>query len=120
MQQDYSKLFQMCLTAAAVLGFALWLLWTPLRKQAVIRAYRHVVGCCHLSGLKMQRCSCGPVWEFADRIHISFARLDSALPVTGSSGPVLSTVVPYPPSTAYVPDASGYDPAYAATAAGAR
>jgi hypothetical protein len=50
--------------------------------------------------------SCGPVWEFADWIHYSFTRLASALPFPGSSSPVSPTVVPYPASTAYVPDAS--------------
>lgn len=49
---------------------------------------------------------CGPVWEFADWIHFSFARLASALPFPGFSSPVSPTVVPYPPSIAYVPDAS--------------
>jgi hypothetical protein len=32
--------------------------------------------------------------------------LASVLPFPGSSSPVSPTVVPYPPSTAYVPDAS--------------
>jgi hypothetical protein len=26
-------------------------LWTPREMQAVFEKYRHVVGCCHLSGL---------------------------------------------------------------------
>lgn len=78
----------------------------PFGCKRYFRVCWHVVGCCHLSGLDEQRHSCGPVWEFADRIHFSFARLGSALPFPGSSGPVSPTVVPYPPSTAYVPDAS--------------
>src|SRR3546814_12403951 len=58
------------------------------------------------SDLDEQRHSCGPVWEFADWIHYRFTRLAGALPFPGSSSPVSPTVVPYPPSTAYVPDAS--------------
>ena len=38
--------------------------------------------------------------------QISFPRLDSARPFPGPSGPVSPTVVPYPASIAYVPDAS--------------
>src|SRR3546814_11008034 len=58
------------------------------------------------SDLDEQRHSCGPVWEFADWIHYRFTRLDGAMPFPGSSSSVSPTVVLYPPSTAYVPDAS--------------
>jgi hypothetical protein len=49
----------------------------------------------------------------------SFARLASAQTFPGSSSPVSPTVVPYPPSTAYVPNASDRCLGYAATAPGA-
>ena len=64
---------------------------------------RHVVGCCHLSGLFEQHLGCGPVWEFADRNQIinACSRHDEYI---WFFQPVSPTVVPYPPSTAYVSD----------------
>jgi len=35
--------------------------------QAIFEGDRHVVGCCHLSGLWCSGEAAGPVWEFADR-----------------------------------------------------
>ena len=38
MNQDYSKLLQMGLTAAAILGFAAWQLWSTKRQPRAKRA----------------------------------------------------------------------------------
>ena len=48
-------------------------LWTPPSDASGFWRAWHVVGCCHLSGLLMQRWGCGPAWEFADRIQITRA-----------------------------------------------
>ena len=54
----------------------------------------------------MQRWSCGPVWEFADRNQIINAccRHDEYI---WFSGPVSPTVAPYPPSTTTLATTSG-------------
>src|SRR5215469_9433934 len=52
----------------------------------------------------MQRWSCGPVWEFADRNQIINPCSVGTMSTPGSSGLVSPTVAPYPPSTDYISD----------------
>jgi hypothetical protein len=85
-------------------------LWTPLRTQAVFWRWAR---CRMLPSVRPPDAAigCGPVWEYADWIHISFPRLGSALPFPGSPSPVSPTVVPYPPSTDLAsPTTSDADP----------
>ena len=60
-------------TVVRALALDVWFICgRPLRRKSVFGAWPFV-GCCHLSGLLMQRWGCGPAWEFADRIHITRA-----------------------------------------------
>ena len=52
----------------------------------------------------MQRLSCGPVWEFADRNHITRSVLASTMDSTWFFRPRSPTVAPYSPSTDYASD----------------
>ncbi|MBV2150893.1 transposase [Sphingobium sp. AS12] len=81
----------------------IWHLWTPLQTQAIFEGYRHVVGCCHLSGLYCSDVAAG-LYGSSRTGTISVQRTRGALPDPGSSSPVPPTVVPYPPSTDYVSD----------------
>jgi|SRR6516162_1578810 len=53
-------------------------LWTPLFTQGkTLGLLLRVVGCCHLSGLMRQEDSRRPVWEFADRVHLTQSVLEA-------------------------------------------
>jgi hypothetical protein len=79
----------------------------------------HVVGCCHLSGLLCSNLAAG-LYGSSRVGSTSHERARSTLIQPGFSDPVSPTVVPYPPSTAYVFRRPLVDrPAYAAAATGA-
>jgi hypothetical protein len=80
-----------------------WHLWTPLQTQAIFEGYRHVVGCCHLSGLYCSDVAAG-LYGSSRTGTISVQRTRGALPDPSSSSPVSPTVVPYSPSTDYASD----------------
>ena len=75
----------------------------PKSARRFFEGCEHVVGCCHLSGLWCSDGAAGPYGSSLTETKSDF-RTRSALTLTGSSGPVSPTVVPYSPSIDYASD----------------